>query len=89
MASLLQSDTQLNQHSYYEASVLRPAPLPALQTDVMADVVVVGVENKQQEERAIMMVDVPQGAEEVANKLLAAAKSKKRKKGGLAAPMEL
>jgi len=42
MASLLQSDTQLNQHSYYEASVLRPAPLPALQTDVTADAVVVG-----------------------------------------------
>ena len=54
-----------------------------------ADVVVVGVEKKQQEERAIMMVDVPQGAEEVANKLFAAAKSKKRRKGGLAAPMEL
>ena len=42
MSSLLQSDTQLNQHSYYEASVLRPAPLPALQSDVSADVVVVG-----------------------------------------------
>ena len=42
MASLLKSDTQLNQHSYYEASVLRPAPLPELQTDLYADVVVVG-----------------------------------------------
>lgn len=39
---LLQSDTQLNQRSYYEASVQRPAPLPPLQTDVQADVVVVG-----------------------------------------------
>ena len=42
MASLLQSDTQLNRNSYYEASVLRPAPLPPLQTDLSADVVVVG-----------------------------------------------
>ncbi len=42
MASLLKSDTQLNQHSYYEASVLRPAPLPPLRTDLSADVVVVG-----------------------------------------------
>ncbi|MDZ7937272.1 MAG: FAD-binding oxidoreductase [Rhodoferax sp.] len=39
---LLQSDTQLNQRSYYEASVQRPAPLPSLQTDLQADVVVVG-----------------------------------------------
>ncbi len=42
MASLLKSDTLLNQRSYYEASVLRPAPLSSLQTDVTADVVVVG-----------------------------------------------
>ena len=42
MASLLQSDTQLNQHSYYEASVIRPALWPCLQTDVQTDVVVVG-----------------------------------------------
>jgi gamma-glutamylputrescine oxidase len=42
MASLLQSDTQLNQQSYYEASVLRPAPVAPLQTDLDADVVVVG-----------------------------------------------
>jgi len=42
MASLLQSDTQLNQQSYYEASVERPALLAPLQTDIAADVVVVG-----------------------------------------------
>jgi gamma-glutamylputrescine oxidase len=42
MASLLQSDTQLNQQSYYEASVVRPLLLDSLQTDVVADVVVVG-----------------------------------------------
>ena len=42
MASLLQSDTQLNQQSYYEASVLRPPVLAPLQTDLVADVVVVG-----------------------------------------------
>ncbi len=42
MVSLLRSDTQLNQHSYYEASASRPMPWPLLQTDVQADVVVVG-----------------------------------------------
>ncbi|MDH4479440.1 MAG: FAD-binding oxidoreductase [Rhodoferax sp.] len=42
MASLLHSDTQLNQNSYYEASVVRPAAQPALQGEVSADVVVVG-----------------------------------------------
>lgn len=40
--SLLNSDTQLNQTSYYEASVQRPAPCPPLQGTVQADVVVVG-----------------------------------------------
>lgn len=40
--SLLGSDTQLNQTSYYEASVDRPAPCPPLQGTVVADVVVVG-----------------------------------------------
>jgi len=40
--SLLNSDTQLNQSSYYEASVQRPAPCPPLQGTVQADVVVVG-----------------------------------------------
>lgn len=39
---LLQSDTQLNRESYYEASVQRPPTLPCLQGDVRADVVVVG-----------------------------------------------
>lgn len=39
---LIDSDTQLNQNSYYEASVKRPAPLAALQGTVDADVVVVG-----------------------------------------------
>ncbi|MBX9816925.1 MAG: FAD-dependent oxidoreductase, partial [Burkholderiaceae bacterium] len=39
---LLQSDTQLNQKSYYEASVERPAGLPPLQGEVRADVLVVG-----------------------------------------------
>lgn len=39
---LLQSDTQLNQKSYYEASVQRPAALPLLQGEVRADVLVVG-----------------------------------------------
>lgn len=39
---ILNSDTQLNQRSYYEASVQRAAPLPSLDTDVRADVVVVG-----------------------------------------------
>ncbi len=40
--SLLQSDTQLNRHSYYEASVQRPQPCAPLQGDVTVDVVVVG-----------------------------------------------
>ncbi|MBA4262511.1 MAG: FAD-dependent oxidoreductase [Comamonadaceae bacterium] len=40
--SLLNSDTQLNQQSYYEASVQRPAPCPPLQGTVQADVLVVG-----------------------------------------------
>ncbi|WP_210546626.1 FAD-binding oxidoreductase [Rhodoferax sp. PAMC 29310] len=39
---LLQSDTQLNQKSYYEATVERDSPAPALQGEVRADVVVVG-----------------------------------------------
>ena len=39
--SLLRSDTQLNQLSYYEASVLRPPPLAPLQGDQVADVLVV------------------------------------------------
>lgn len=39
---LLKSDTQLNQRSYYEASVQRAAALPSLDTDVQADVVIVG-----------------------------------------------
>ena len=42
MASLLQSDTQLNQQSYYEASVERPPLSASLQSDLVADVVVVG-----------------------------------------------
>jgi gamma-glutamylputrescine oxidase len=40
--SLLRSDTQLNQLSYYEASVTRPAPAPPLLGSVTADVLVVG-----------------------------------------------
>lgn len=40
--SLLGSDTQLNRRSYYEASVTRPEPCPALDGAVQADVVVVG-----------------------------------------------
>src|SRR3990167_658717 len=40
--SLISSDTQLNQDSYYEASVTRPPLQPALQDAVEADVVVVG-----------------------------------------------
>lgn len=40
--SLIGSDTQLNQRSYYEASVERGAALPVLQGQVGADVVVVG-----------------------------------------------
>jgi gamma-glutamylputrescine oxidase len=39
---LLQSDIQLNRHSYYEASVQRPPALPALQGDIEVDVLVVG-----------------------------------------------
>lgn len=39
---LLDSDTQLNQKSYYEASVQREPALPALRGDVQADVLVVG-----------------------------------------------
>lgn len=40
--SLAGSDTQLNQSSYYEASVQRPAPCAPLEGDARADVVVVG-----------------------------------------------
>jgi gamma-glutamylputrescine oxidase len=40
--SLLHSDTQLNQHSYYEASATRPPLCPPLQSTVRTDVVVVG-----------------------------------------------
>ncbi len=40
--SLLRSDTVLNQHSYYEASVQRAPPRPPLAEPVQADVVVVG-----------------------------------------------
>lgn len=40
--SLLNSDTQLNQRSYYEASVLRPPAAPALTERLQADVLVVG-----------------------------------------------
>ena len=39
---LIQSDTQLNRRSYYEASVVRPPPLAPLQGDQVADVLVVG-----------------------------------------------
>ncbi len=39
---LLDSDTQLNQTSYYEDSVQRPPLEPALQGDVVVDAVVVG-----------------------------------------------
>lgn len=41
-SSLLIGDTQLNQRSYYEASVQRPAPQPPLQESLQADVVVIG-----------------------------------------------
>lgn len=41
-ASLLLSDTQLNQRSYYEASVQRSPAQTALQQSVVSDVVVVG-----------------------------------------------
>ena len=40
--SLLDSDTSLNQKSYYEASVVRPAACAPLEGAVQADVVVVG-----------------------------------------------
>jgi gamma-glutamylputrescine oxidase len=40
--SLVGSDTQLNQKSYYEASVHRPEPLPSLTESLEADAVVVG-----------------------------------------------
>ena len=39
---LLNSDTQLNRSSYYEASYKRSQALPALQGEVTVDVVVVG-----------------------------------------------
>jgi gamma-glutamylputrescine oxidase len=39
---LLNTDTNLNRRSYYEASVTREPPLPALQGEHAADVVVVG-----------------------------------------------
>jgi gamma-glutamylputrescine oxidase len=39
---LLDSDTALNRHSYYEASVRRDTALPALEGELVADVVVVG-----------------------------------------------
>ncbi len=39
---LLDSDTQLNQNSYYEASVSRPSAAPPLAGAIQADVVVVG-----------------------------------------------
>ncbi|MBE0474752.1 FAD-binding oxidoreductase [Rhodoferax sp.] len=39
---LLDSDTQLNQHSYYEASVTREPVAPPLQGHITADVLVVG-----------------------------------------------
>jgi gamma-glutamylputrescine oxidase len=39
---LIDSDTQLNRRSYYEASVTRPPLLPALQGEQEADVLVVG-----------------------------------------------
>ena len=39
---LIDSDTQLNRRSYYEASVVRPPPLAPLQGDQEADVLVVG-----------------------------------------------
>ncbi|MCB2018291.1 MAG: FAD-binding oxidoreductase, partial [Hydrogenophaga sp.] len=42
MRSLIGSDTQLNQKSYYEASVQREPLCPPLQGAVVADVVVVG-----------------------------------------------
>jgi len=41
-SSLLRSDTQLGQDSYYEASVQRPATRPPLRGDQRADVLVVG-----------------------------------------------
>lgn len=41
-SGLLGSDTQLNEHSYYEASVERGLPCPQLHGTVQTDVVVVG-----------------------------------------------
>lgn len=41
-AALLASDTQLNQRSYYEASVQRPAPQSPLHESIRCDVLVVG-----------------------------------------------
>ena len=41
-SSILGSDTQLNQGSYYEASVQRPTGVAPLQGGVEADVLVVG-----------------------------------------------
>jgi gamma-glutamylputrescine oxidase len=40
--SMIGSDTQLNQHSYYEASVTRPPARPPLEGETTADVVVIG-----------------------------------------------
>ncbi len=40
--SLVGSDTQLNQRSYYEASVQRPETLPPLEESLEADAVVIG-----------------------------------------------
>jgi gamma-glutamylputrescine oxidase len=42
MTMLLNSDTQLNQNSYYEASTVRPTLQPVLQDKLTADVLVVG-----------------------------------------------
>lgn len=42
MSSLLQTDSELQCGSYYEASVVRPAPLPPLEGEVPTDVVIVG-----------------------------------------------
>ena len=39
---LIDSDTQLNQNSYYEASVTRPTLLQPLQEAIATDVLVVG-----------------------------------------------
>jgi len=40
--SLLQSDTQLNQRSYYEATANRTDSFPRIDTDIRADLVIVG-----------------------------------------------